>query len=105
MREIYAGGTRTGKEYEVYVKMYPGVFQPAYDAECSRIGATGRAKLAVWHKIAKEVWENASDEEKSAVQAQIIVDREAAASEEQDPSSPDDYQGYVIRSSPIWCPT
>ncbi|RXW15646.1 hypothetical protein EST38_g10204 [Candolleomyces aberdarensis] len=92
MREIYAGGTRTGKEYEVYVKMYPGAFQPAYDAECSRICATGRAKLAVWHKIAKEVWENASDEEKSAVQAQLILDKEAVASEEQDPSSPDDYQ-------------
>ena len=96
MRDIYAGGTRTGKEYEVYVKMYPEVFQPAYDAECARLNATGRSKLTVWHKIAKEVWENASDEEKTAVQAQLILDKEAITAEEEDPSTPDDYQKYVI---------
>ncbi|KAJ2927456.1 hypothetical protein H1R20_g9638, partial [Candolleomyces eurysporus] len=101
MREIYTAGTRTGKEYEVYVKMYPDVFQPAYDAECARLSANGRAKLTVWHRIAKEVWENASDEEKAAVQAQLILDREASTAEEEDPCTPDDYQKYVILSIPI----
>lgn len=96
MREIYSGGTRTGKEYEVYVKMYPNSFQPVYDAECDRLDATGRAKLTVWHKIAKEVWENASDEEKNAVQAQLVLDKEASTAEEEDPITPDDYQRYAI---------
>jgi hypothetical protein len=107
MRDIYAGGTRTRKEYEVYAKMYPEVFQPAYDAACACLGATGRAKLSVWHKITKEVWENASDEEKASVQAQLILDKDAVTAEEEDPSSPDDYQKYVhpFSSVPISCLT
>ncbi|RXW13409.1 hypothetical protein EST38_g12446 [Candolleomyces aberdarensis] len=94
MRDIYASGTRNSKEYEIYVKMYPGIFQPAYEAECTRLSVCGRAKLSIWHKIAREVWEDATDEEKAAVQAQLILDKEANATEEEDPCTPSDYQKF-----------
>ncbi|RXW17172.1 hypothetical protein EST38_g8681 [Candolleomyces aberdarensis] len=94
MKEIYASGTRNSKEYEIYVKMYPDIFQPAYKAECVRLSVSGRAKLSIWHKMAREMWENASDEEKAAVQAQLILDKEANTIEEDNPCAPDDYQKF-----------
>ncbi|KAJ2919076.1 hypothetical protein MD484_g1361, partial [Candolleomyces efflorescens] len=91
MKDIYAPGTRSAKEYEIFVKQNPDQFQPKYEAECALQGVSGRDRLPVWHKIAGEMWEKATPEEKAAVQAQILADKD----EEPAPSTPSEYQKYV----------
>lgn len=90
MRDIYASGTRSAKEYEVFVKLNHDVFNLEYEAECTRRGVTGRDKLPIWHKVAGELWEKATEEQKEAVQAELARAREEA--DDDDPSTPGDYQ-------------
>jgi uncharacterized protein YfaA (DUF2138 family) len=92
MKDIYNSGTRSAKEYEVFVKLNSDTFQPAYKAECIRQGASGRAQLPIWHKVAAELLEKATEEQKAAVQSQIAADKEAELAEESDPLTPSDYQ-------------
>ncbi|KAJ2914680.1 hypothetical protein MD484_g5746, partial [Candolleomyces efflorescens] len=94
MKDIYASGTRGAKEYEGFVKQYPDIFLPAYEAECANQGAEGRARLSIWHKIAKELWAKATDEQKEAVQSRLNAAKQAMSTEEQGPSTPAEYQKY-----------
>ncbi|RXW14547.1 hypothetical protein EST38_g11302 [Candolleomyces aberdarensis] len=95
MKDIYALGTRSAKEYEVFVKEHPDVFLPIYEAECVRQGAEGRARLSIWHRIAKEQWLQATEGQKASVQARLTAAKEASMAEEPNASTPADYQKYV----------
>ncbi|RXW14658.1 hypothetical protein EST38_g11196, partial [Candolleomyces aberdarensis] len=94
MKDIYNSGTRGPKKYEVFAKLNSDAFQPAYKAECLHQGASGRSKLPIWHKVAAELLEHATEEQKAAIHAQIAADRAEMAAEEQNPLTPSDYQKY-----------
>jgi hypothetical protein len=94
MKDVYSSGSRNAKEYEVFVKMNPGLFQPVYQEDCERQGASGRDKLAIWHKVAGELWEKSTEESKVAVRAEIAAAKEAK-SEDDNSCTPSDYQKYV----------
>jgi hypothetical protein len=102
MKDIYASGTRGAKEYEGFVKQYPDIFLPAYETECVHQGAEGRARLPIWHRVAKELWTKATDEQKEAVQARLTTAKEAVIAEEQGPSTPADYQKCVCLTLAIF---
>jgi hypothetical protein len=97
LKDIYAeSGSRNAKEYEVFVRLNPDLFQSLYDAECKREGVSGRDRLPVWHKVAVGLWEKATEEQKEAVHADIAAAKEAEATEQPDPRTPSDYQKYVL---------
>ena len=89
-------GTRAAKEYEIFVKRNPDVFQPIYDAECASKGVSGRGKLPVWHKIAKELWDEATEEQKLEVHEEIAAMKVDTEVDEADPSTPEEYQKRVF---------
>lgn len=95
MKDIYASGTRSAKEYEVFVKEHHDIFLPKYEAECVRQGAEGRARLSIWHRVAKEQWTQATEEQKAVVQARLTATKEAGMAEEPGASTPAEYQKYV----------
>lgn len=92
MKDIYASGSRTVKEYEIFVKEYGDLFLPKYEAECALQGAVGRACLPIWHKVAKTLWSNATEEQKEAVLARISSIKEASTVDEPSATSPAEYQ-------------
>jgi DeoR/GlpR family transcriptional regulator of sugar metabolism len=92
MKDIYASGSRVAKEYEVFVKEYSDLFLPMYEAECVNQGAVGRARLPIWHKVAKELWSTATEQQKEVVKARIKSAKEAGAADEPGPTTPADYQ-------------
>ncbi|KAJ2936119.1 hypothetical protein H1R20_g978, partial [Candolleomyces eurysporus] len=92
MKDIYSAGTRSAKEYEVFVKQNPDVFSPQYKAECKDQGAKGRDRLPIWHKVAGELWEKATVDQKEAVQVELARAREEV--DEPDPSTPADHQKF-----------
>jgi hypothetical protein len=81
--------------YEIFVKQNPDLFQAQYLSECSRQGSAGTNKLAIWHKVAGQLWEAATPEQKETAEAQLAVTKEAKTSDPPDLSTPDEYQKYV----------
>ncbi|KAJ2932248.1 hypothetical protein H1R20_g4856, partial [Candolleomyces eurysporus] len=95
MKDIYSAGTRNAKKYELFVKQNPDIFQPKYEAECTRQGASGRDKLMIWHKVAREVWEEATGEQRVAVEVELVTAQQGDTVVDQpDPCTPSDYQKY-----------
>ncbi|KAJ2921598.1 hypothetical protein H1R20_g15504, partial [Candolleomyces eurysporus] len=93
IKDIYSSGSRNAKEYEVFVKQNLDTFQPVYQAECKSQGASGRAKLPIWHKVAGELWEKSTEETKAAVQAELAAAKQAKP-EDDDPCTPIEYQKH-----------
>jgi hypothetical protein len=92
IKEVYAeSGTRQAKEYEIFVKLNPDIFGPLYEAECKRQGLVGRSKLSVWHKVAGELWDQATEDQKKAVQAHLASLKDEGV-DLPDPRTPSEYQ-------------
>jgi hypothetical protein len=89
-------GSRSAKEYKVFVKQYNEVFNAEYEAECSCQGATGWGKLPIWHKVAVELWDKATKEQKEAVQAELVKAKEDANESVDDPSTLSEYQRCIL---------
>lgn len=85
-------GTRQAKEYEVFVKLNPDVVAPVYEAECQRQGKEGRSKLPVWHKVGRDLWDKATEDQKTAVQAHLASLKDDEGPDLADPRTPSDYQ-------------
>ncbi|KAJ3507628.1 hypothetical protein NMY22_g16876 [Coprinellus aureogranulatus] len=104
LKSIYKPNrTRGHKSYEVFAKLYRDTVNPIVKEACrvQSVGRTGR--LPIWHKVAARLWRNASEEQISAVNAQMEVeavrDRNEGGSEgsenPKDKSSPEAYQHYL----------
>ncbi|KAJ2924243.1 hypothetical protein H1R20_g12850, partial [Candolleomyces eurysporus] len=96
IKEVYAdSGTRQAKEYEVFVKLNNNIFVPEWNEECQRQGLRGRSKLTVWHKVARKLWDKATEDQKAAVRAYLATSlKDGEGTDLPDPCTPSDYQKY-----------
>ncbi|KAJ3514615.1 hypothetical protein NMY22_g14673 [Coprinellus aureogranulatus] len=83
LKRIYhTDRTREAKAYEMFAELFPDIVRPAYEKACNEKGLAGRQKLPEWHRTAKGLWSNATDEQKEAVSAKLV--RVAVHSEDLD---------------------
>ncbi|KAJ3542547.1 hypothetical protein NMY22_g3475 [Coprinellus aureogranulatus] len=92
LHTIYSARTRSAKPYEVFAKLYS---QQVDDEKCKRCeanGVTGHQTLAVWHEVAKDLFDGATDEQKEEVKRKL----EAVDPDSEGPAkSPAGYLRYL----------
>lgn len=94
LKKIYRDRTRNSKPYEVYARLYSDAVESAVNAECFVEGVTGKAKLRVWHHVARDMYSKANDEEKEAVYKALKEEEEEDADSDDD-DAPGAYERYV----------
>lgn len=77
---IYNGRTRGNKPYEVFAKLYASKVDAEKIARCEAQKIKGRQQLAVWHEVAKELYQSAGSEEIAAVNKEISAAKEVKGS-------------------------
>lgn len=74
---IYNGRTHVSKPYEVFARLYPTTVEDLKKKRCELHGITGRKQLTVWHEVAKELYQNATQEQIDTVKREMEGDEEA----------------------------
>lgn len=71
LHNIYSGRKRAQKPYEVFAKLYPETVEEAKERRCDEEGIEGRQKLAVWHEVAKQLYDSATEDQLEAVRIEM----------------------------------
>ncbi|RXW15578.1 hypothetical protein EST38_g10271 [Candolleomyces aberdarensis] len=59
---------RKKKPYEKYAELFPESVYSDYQAACTKEDKTGKERLPVWTRVAKQKWKKATPEERTAVE-------------------------------------
>ncbi|KAJ3526582.1 hypothetical protein NMY22_g10106 [Coprinellus aureogranulatus] len=96
---IYNGRTRGRKPYEVFAKLYQTQVEAEKSARCESQGIKGRAQLAVWHEVAKDLYKAATEEQLTEVKKAMDAATESKGglepSTEDVAGSPSTYLRYL----------
>ncbi|KAJ3508441.1 hypothetical protein NMY22_g16618 [Coprinellus aureogranulatus] len=96
---IYNGRTRGKKPYEVFAKLFQKQVEAEKNTRCEAQGIKGRAQLAVWHEVAKDLYGSATEEQLADVKREMNAAYEEKISLEQAaeeaPGSPSAYLRYL----------
>lgn len=69
--------------------MNSDVVDSVHAAACTAEGIEGRQRLKVWHRVCKNLWNNATPEQKEAVFEKMKEDAEKESDDEEDEDTPE----------------
>ncbi|KAJ3540639.1 hypothetical protein NMY22_g4214 [Coprinellus aureogranulatus] len=95
LQTIYHARTRVLKPYEVFAKLFPREVEELKKRRCEEGGVKGRHQLSVWHEVAKELYQGASEMQLQAVRKEMSDGPTSDGEESHD--SPKSYLRYMKR--------